>query len=98
MGVPVELIDKKPSADLWEGQTDESELGFSYLMADKILYEMVDERKNLEELLDLGFDKEILDKILKIKFSQYKRKLPIMLKLSKRTMDKEFRYPRDWGV
>ena len=99
MGVPVELIDKKPSADLWEGQTDESELGFSYLMADKILYEMVDERKNLEELLELGFDKDTLDKILKkIKFSQYKRKLPIMLKLSKRTMDKEFRYPRDWGV
>ena len=31
MGVPNELIDKKPSADLWEGQTDEQELGYSYI-------------------------------------------------------------------
>lgn len=99
MGVPNELIDKKPSADLWEGQTDESELGFSYLEADKILYEMVDERKEMSELLESGFDKEIIEKVTKkIKFSQYKRKLPIILKLSSRTMEREFRYPRDWGV
>ncbi|MGL5656310.1 MAG: NAD+ synthase [Fusobacteriaceae bacterium] len=99
MGVPSELIDKKPSADLWEGQTDESELGFSYLEADKILYEMIDERKDMFELLESGFNKEIIEKIAKkIKFSQYKRKLPIILKLSSRTMEREFRYPRDWGV
>ena len=99
MGVPSELIDKKPSADLWEGQTDESELGFSYLEADKILYEMVDERKEMSELLESGFNKEIIEKVTKkIKFSQYKRKLPIILKLSSRTMEREFRYPRDWGV
>ncbi|MGL5054136.1 MAG: NAD+ synthase [Fusobacteriaceae bacterium] len=99
MGVPSELIDKKPSADLWEGQTDESELGFSYLEADKILYEMIDERKDISELLESGFNKEIIEKIAKkIKFSQYKRKLPIILKLSSRTMEREFRYPRDWGV
>lgn len=99
MGVPSELIDKKPSADLWEGQTDESELGFSYLEADKILYEMVDERKEMSELLESGFNQEIIEKVTKkIKFSQYKRKLPIILKLSSRTMEREFRYPRDWGV
>lgn len=99
MGVPGELIDKKPSADLWEGQTDESELGFSYLLADKILYSMIDERRTCEELIEEGFDLQIIERIKnKIKFSQYKRKLPVILKLSGRTIGREFRYPRDWGM
>lgn len=33
--IPQSIIDKKPSADLWAGQTDEGELGFTYLEADK---------------------------------------------------------------
>lgn len=99
MGVPSELIDKKPSADLWEGQTDESELGFSYLLADKILYKMVDERKNLHDIVKEGYQEEVVEKIeKKIKFSQYKRKLPVIAKISGRTIEREFRYPRDWGV
>lgn len=99
MRVPSELIDKKPSADLWEGQTDESELGFSYLLADEILYKMVDERKNLHDIVKEGYQEEIVEKIeKKIKFSQYKRKLPVIAKISGRTMGREFRYPRDWGV
>ena len=99
MGVPKELINKKPSADLWEGQSDEAELGFSYAQADSILYDMIDERKTNEELLDSGFEQEFIDKVYrKIKFSQYKRKLPVIAKISKRTIDREFRYPRDWEV
>lgn len=99
MKIPNELIDKKPSADLWEGQTDESELGFSYLLADKILYEMVDERKTKTEIVQAGFDVNVVEKIEnKIKFSQYKRKLPVIAKISKRTMGRDFRYPRDWGM
>lgn len=99
MGVPFELIEKKPSADLWEGQTDENELGFSYLMADQILYRMIDERKSVTTLIEEGYDKEIIEKIeKKIKFSQYKRKLPIIAKISGRTIDRDFRYPRDWGI
>ncbi|MGL5123439.1 MAG: NAD+ synthase [Fusobacteriaceae bacterium] len=99
MKIPNELIDKSPSADLWEGQTDESELGFSYLLADKILYEMIDERKSKKELVQDGFDIDIIEKIEnKIKNSQYKRKLPIIAKVSKRTIGRDFRYPRDWGT
>ena len=99
MGVPKELINKKPSADLWEGQSDEAELGFSYAQADSILYDMIDERKTNEELLDSGFEQEFIDKVYrKIKFSQYKRKLPVIAKISKRTIDREFRYPRDWEL
>lgn len=99
MGVPSELIDKKPSADLWEGQTDESELGFSYKLADEILYRLIDERKKSEEIILEGYSEEVLNKIIwKIKMSQYKRKLPLIAKISTRTIGREFRYPRDWGV
>lgn len=99
MGVPNELIEKKPSADLWEGQTDESELGFSYKLADEILYRLIDERCKVEDILLEGYSEEILNKITwKIKTSQYKRKLPLIAKISTRTIGREFRYPRDWGV
>mgnify|MGYP003591687261 FL=1 len=60
---------------------------------------MIDERKTNEELLDSGFEQEFIDKVYrKIKFSQYKRKLPVIAKISKRTIDREFRYPRDWEL
>ncbi|WP_297598665.1 NAD+ synthase [uncultured Cetobacterium sp.] len=99
MGVPAPLIDKKPSADLWEGQTDESELGFSYKLADEILYRLIDEREKKEDIIDAGYPEEIVNKVIwKIKISQYKRKLPLIAKISTRTIGREFRYPRDWGV
>ncbi|MEG0068677.1 NAD+ synthase [Cetobacterium sp.] len=99
MGVPAPLIEKKPSADLWEGQTDESELGFSYKLADEILYRLVDEREKKEDIIAEGYPEEIVNKVIsKIKMSQYKRKLPLIAKISTRTIGREFRYPRDWGV
>ena len=79
--------------------SDEAELGFSYAQADSILYDMIDERKTNEELLNSGFEQEFIDKVYrKIKFSKYKRKLPVIAKISKRTIDREFRYPRDWEL
>ncbi len=99
MGVPNELIDKKPSADLWEGQNDEDDLGFTYFEADKLLFSMVDERKTNEELINNGYKVEFIKDIYKkIKMSQYKRKLPLIAKISNRTIDRDFRYPRDWEM
>lgn len=99
LAVPKEIIDKKPSADLWEGQSDESELGFSYNTADRILQRFIDERYGKNELLEEGFEEWIVDTIIrKIKLSQYKRKLPLIAKISRRTIGREFRYPRDWGI
>ncbi|MCX3067970.1 MAG: NAD+ synthase [Cetobacterium sp.] len=99
MGIPQPLIDKKPSADLWEGQTDESELGFSYKLADEILYDLVDKREKKEDIVKNGYPEDIVNKVIwKIKMSQYKRKLPLIAKISTRTIGREFRYPRDWGV
>ena len=99
MGVPKEVIEKKPSADLWEGQSDEDELGFSYFLADEIINLLVDERYTKEEILEIGYSEKTLDSILwRIKTNQYKRKLPLIAKISNRTIGREFRYPRDWGI
>ena len=99
LGVPNELIDKKPSADLWEGQTDEDDLGFSYKMADDILHAMVDERKTSLEVISSGFDEKIVNKIVRrVKMMQYKRVMPVICKVTSRTVGVDYLYPRDWGV
>jgi NAD+ synthase len=98
MGVPREVIDKKPSADLWAGQTDEQELGFSYRDADELLYRMVDQRMNRDELIAAGFAPEFIDNVSKkVQGSHFKRRLPVIAKVSNRTIDRDFRYARDWG-
>src|SRR3990172_511701 len=56
LDVPPEIIGKAPSADLWAGQTDEGELGFTYEAVDRLLYYMVDRRYELPALIELGFD------------------------------------------
>jgi NAD+ synthase len=99
MGVPNELIDKKPSADLWEGQTDEQELGYSYKMADEILFRFVEERKSADEIVQEGYSQEIVEKIIRrTKMMQYKRVMPVIAKVFPRGIGAGFRYPRDWGV
>ena len=98
MGVPVEVIEKKPSADLWAGQTDEEELGFSYRQVDELLYRMVDQRLTRSELIAADFEAEFVDSIYsKIQNSHFKRRLPVIAKVSNRTIDRDFRYARDWG-
>jgi NAD+ synthase len=98
MGVPREVVEKKPSADLWAGQTDEEELGFTYRQVDELLYRMVDLRMNREELVVAGFEVEFIDTVYsKIQNSHFKRRLPVIAKVSNRTIDRDFRYSRDWG-
>ncbi len=98
LGVPERIIGKKPSADLWLGQTDEGELGFTYEDVDRLLHLMVDERYSLDELIDAGFAENFVLKVHeKVRSSQYKRRLPVIAKVSKRTIDRDFRYARDWG-
>jgi NAD+ synthase len=97
--LPEQVLSKAPSADLWEGQSDEEELGFAYERVDTLLYHMVDERRTRAELRALGFDDAFIDQVgLKVRISQYKRRPPIIAKLSARTIDRDFRYPRDWGT
>ncbi len=97
--IPAELIDKAPSADLFEGQTDEQELGFTYAAADRILVRMVDERYGEDELVAEGFERELVRRIArKVVLSQYKRLPPVIAKLGQRSINHDFRYLRDWGI
>ncbi len=99
LGVPKEIIKKPPSADLWTGQTDEDEIGYSYAEIDKLLHYMIDHRYTNDMLTDQGFSLEMINKIQNmIQKSQFKRRPPIIAKLSNRTINQDFRYCRDWGV
>lgn len=96
--LPREVIEKAPTADLFSGQTDEQELGFSYAEADRLLYLLVDERYEVEQLVEAGFDREfVLGIVRRIASNQYKRLPPIIAKLSARTINHDFRYLRSWG-
>jgi NAD+ synthase len=76
MGVPLRIIEKTPTAGLWPGQTDESELGVSYDMADRILTMLVDEKKKISEVKS-KFPPEIVDKLaVRISGSAHKRLPP----------------------
>ncbi len=98
MEVPQVVIDKKPSADLWAGQTDEQDLGFTYREVDELLYHMVDQRYSREELVAHGFAPDFIELIYaKVQNSHFKRRLPVIAKVSQRTIDRDFRYSRDWG-
>ena len=99
MGVPEAIIRKNPTADLWVGQTDEAELGFTYAEVDRLLMRMVDERARVDDLIADGFDPAFVTKISKmVQASHYKRRLPLIAKLSYRTIGRDFLYARDWGT
>ena len=99
LGVPDQILSKTPTGDLWVGQTDEDELGFSYAEVDRLLVLMVDRRWRASELIAAGFDKPFVEKVTTIvRRNHYKRRLPVIAKLSQRTMDRDFRYARDWGT
>ena len=82
--IPNELIEKKPSADLWEGQTDEQEMGLTYKEADQVLYRMLEENKKVEEVLAEGFNKDLVDNIVRrMNRSEYKRRMPLIAKIKR---------------
>ena len=98
LGLPREVVDKPPSADLFEGQTDEEDLGFTYEQADQLLYHMVDLRFSQRELHDAGFDPELVTQLARrVAQNHYKRMPPPIAKLSRRTINQDFRYLRDWS-
>ncbi len=96
LGVSKSIIKKAPSADLWSGQSDEADLGYTYAQLDKALKLYVEDRLTKEEIVEAGCDKEMLDMIIERIFrNQFKRKMPIIAKLTSRTINHDFNYPRD---
>lgn len=99
LGVPRSIIDKQPSADLWKGQTDEDELGFTYEAVDKYLQKKVEDRMSDEELKELNFDNKFMKRVNTLIIrSQFKRVPPIIAKVTNRTINIDFRYNRDWNT
>ncbi|MEI7845676.1 MAG: NAD+ synthase [Chloroflexota bacterium] len=99
IGVPDAIIEKAPSADLWAGQTDEQELGFTYEQADRLLFLLVDQRYSPDECVEAGFEKKFVDIVVnRIRRNQFKRVMPPVAKISSRTSGYDFLYIRDWGT
>ena len=98
LGVPKPIIDKPPSADLWAGQTDEGEMGLTYAEVDRLLVMLVDERYMPVEAIEAGFDAKLVERVWRmVRVNHFKRRGPIIAKLSSRTIGVDFNYLRDWG-
>jgi NAD+ synthase len=99
LGIPDDILAKAPSADLWKGQTDESELGIDYATADAILLRLVDRRLPISRLVTDGFDETLVRRLWdRVRENEFKRHLPVICKLSERTVGIDWLYPRDWGT
>lgn len=99
LGIPEAIVKKAPSADLIPGQTDEGDFGFTYEDVDPLLYLMIDERYLPEEAMAVGFPAPFVKNVMKmVRTSHFKRTLPLIPKLSGRTVGHDFRYLRDWGA
>lgn len=94
LGVPRAIIDKPPSAGLWQGQTDEDELGMPYDTLDQVLLGL-----EVDLPLDrIAADADVpLDEVSRIerlrRATQHKRHMPIVPKLGIRTVGTDWRDP-----
>ena len=95
VGVPEAIIRKAPSADLWPGQTDETEAGFSYPVLDRLLYWLIDKRRSIDEVVALGFDRALVERVDRmVAGAEFKRQVPPIAKLGPRTAGIDYLYPR----
>ncbi len=96
LGVSKSIINKAPSADLWDGQSDEADLGYTYAELDAVLKLYVEDRLSVDEIIKQGCDSKMLEMIVERIFrNHFKRKMPIIAKLTSRTLNHDFNYPRD---
>ncbi len=83
LGVPARIIEKKPSADLWPGQTDEDDLGFTYAEADTLLCRLFDMQKTAAELSADGYDQKLIAAVLdRVERYSFKRMPPEIARVS----------------
>jgi len=97
LGVHESIRSKAPSADLWPDQTDENELGYGYEALDRLLALLIDARASRETACETGFPRSMVDDVMRrVVRSQFKRRQPVIAKVSLRSVGWDFRYPRDW--
>lgn len=96
LGVSKSIIKKPPSADLWDGQSDEADLGYTYAELDEAMKLYVEDRLSEKEIVEYGCNKDMVNMIINRIFrNQFKRKMPVIAKLTSRTINHDFNYPRD---
>lgn len=96
LNVTKSIIKKPPSADLWDGQSDEDDLGYTYAKLDEAMKLYVEDRLSRDEIVANGIDAKMLDMIIQRIFrNHFKRKMPVIAKLTSRTVNHDFNYPRD---
>jgi len=99
LGVSKSIIKKPPSADLWDGQSDEKDLGYTYAQLDAVMKLYVEDRISKDEIIKKGYDSDMTNMIIKRIFrNHFKRKMPVIAKLTSRTLNHDFNYPRDIGL
>ena len=95
LGVPREILDKPPSADLWPGQTDEGELGRSYDSLDRTLFALIDRRWTVDRCVSAGLDRDLVEWVARrVAQMEFKRQQPPVAKVSLRTPGIDHLYPR----
>ncbi len=96
LGIPEPVIAKKPSADLWPGQTDEEELGLDYDTADQVLYLLFNQGLSPAEVVELGYPEEVVQKIDDLeRRNRFKRRLMLIARLSDSAINLDREIPRD---
>jgi NAD+ synthase len=99
LGVPQSIIKKRPSADLFQGQTDEGDFGYSYEEIDKLLMAIVDRGLSPEQCENDGFDPAMIRRVIQLmKQNEFKRDNPPIAKISNDSIGIDFRCPREWGI
>jgi NAD+ synthase len=83
LGIPEKILSKVPSADLWQGQSDEDELGLTYAEADRFLVRWIDEGRSKDELIAEGFSEAFVNTVmLRVEGQRFKSRLPAIPQLS----------------
>ena len=96
IGLPESVVAKRPSADLWPGQTDEGDLGFDYATADEVLFLLFDEGYTPEDVAERGYPEEVVARIVELeRRNRFKRRLMLIARLSGSAVNLDREIPRD---
>lgn len=92
--IPERVFTKAPSAELKPGQTDQDTLP-PYEVLDRILYFHIEKCMGEDEIVEYGFEREVVSKVLKmVKKAEFKRRqAPIGIKISPVSLGKDWRFP-----
>ena len=94
--LPAGVVSKKPTADLWPGQTDEGDLGFDYATADEVLYLMFDLGLAPNEVVERGYPEQVVRRIAELEQRfRFKRRLMLIARLSGSAVNLDQEIPRD---